>query len=929
MLELVNSKKNNSIDFCHFEDNFPSPYLFDVLESDLIIKNTISVNNQGGFLLTILTNIFLVDLTITRSSCLEPCLGFFSKTNVSANGIILSDLQNNFAKTGVISMLEANFILKNALFFNISSLYVSFIELFVSTIQINNCKMHEFNKIGIFSRNSIVSVSFLEASNVQGKQIDCFFIAVNSNFSMSYSKITDLLSNTFNYKGIFDAADMGSFLILNSKFINLNKKNLATFYIKSEIVVLQDNWFSTNKGNLGFCIYLDSFSYSKVNINFNTFQDNSAELGNSIFWNNFKPDLSRNKFLNHYNKSNIYSSPKQISMEIILESTNQTLYNSFFESNFFFAESDILTVKPKNFTLFSGFKIGISSDILFRFKLLDYYGNQQDVQKIKIFLVAFQKDFPYQINKTTEYLISSSEGTLHNNSYLFKNLIVFAQINHYYILTFQSEGFSPKFVFKVRFMLEGCKVGEQFDENSKQCRTCSTGFYSFAIDNNCKKCKPGMECLGGSKTNTKQGFWRIDKLSDDVVECFGKKTQCLENSQCEKGYTSKMCSKCEKNFFKIGMNTVCFRCKEFFPIFLALAIIKLFLVYMLLKIPKKHLFLNRKFILVMKMFLLFFFQSFVLNEFIINNDSNIFYFYSLAMNLISNHYSLLSINCLFEMNEYGKLTFYFLFFNFLIVSIGIYLKFAKLSETKRKKVVALAYFGYLMFIPTNMFLAFRALSCKKIEKEKYLLLDFDRNCSSEFYYAVSFFSSLTIFFTMIIPFVIFSYYLIKKKQRNEKTNMTFFLFFGGYTKKFWFWEIIVYFFSCLPIIFYGIFPSYPSGGILIHFLLIILQIMIENIKKIYMDSTVLKLQNIKNIHLIVIYLLQIFCFNTSNEKNAKFVFSVISLISVWLHVQLIAIFCLVFYYRRIRENFFQKLKKKKSNLKMRFNKNKENTVLCI
>jgi len=123
----------------------------------------------------------------------------------------------------------------------------------------------------------------------------------------------------------------------------------------------------------------------------------------------------------------------------------------------------------------------------------------------------------------------------------------------------------------------GCSVGEIYDSSANTCATCSSGTYSFTSPSKAKVCSSCLDnavCLGSDAMYPEPGYWRIDKYSENIIEC-PNADACLGGQldpdnianisytgACDPKYEGVACSSCSAGRAKFGSNSSCIDCKS-------------------------------------------------------------------------------------------------------------------------------------------------------------------------------------------------------------------------------------------------------------------------------------------------------------------------------------------------------------------------------
>ncbi len=125
--------------------------------------------------------------------------------------------------------------------------------------------------------------------------------------------------------------------------------------------------------------------------------------------------------------------------------------------------------------------------------------------------------------------------------------------------------------------VSSCSVGEIYDSSANTCTKCDSGAYSFTDPKRAKVCNSCLDnavCLGGEALYPSPGYWRIDKYSENIIEC-PNADACLGGQldpdnianisytgACDPKYEGVACSSCSDGRAKFGSNSSCIDCKN-------------------------------------------------------------------------------------------------------------------------------------------------------------------------------------------------------------------------------------------------------------------------------------------------------------------------------------------------------------------------------
>ncbi|EWS74813.1 transmembrane protein, putative (macronuclear) [Tetrahymena thermophila SB210] len=104
------------------------------------------------------------------------------------------------------------------------------------------------------------------------------------------------------------------------------------------------------------------------------------------------------------------------------------------------------------------------------------------------------------------------------------------------------------------------------------CSKCPEGQYSLSYPNlnqpifECQKCISNTNCLGGNVISLKEGFWRENDQTDEILQCINKQNNCLggpQNFTCNTGHIGPLCESCDiSNGYSRQGNFQCSKCGD-------------------------------------------------------------------------------------------------------------------------------------------------------------------------------------------------------------------------------------------------------------------------------------------------------------------------------------------------------------------------------
>ncbi|KAL4475834.1 hypothetical protein ABPG72_011395 [Tetrahymena utriculariae] len=437
-------------------------------------------------------------------------------------------------------------------------------ELQINMISMDNieCKVTEIflqlqlNQLGSFNNFTKQFRSDnirLYNSQVQQTKLEHFssFIEINQCLYVTLNEC--IFQNNINsngYGGVIQISETSKVKIYYSNFISnkcllknggainfKNTDNLGTLEVNFSAFVINQAMQSTG----------GAINQKKVNLILKNSQIQSyrAQIGGGIYYQQIVPDLVlslqkginqnntiQNNYANIYGK-NLGSNLRKINIsdkDIIIQSSNKISFNQ-----------NSLEVQG----IQSGERI-----IFKKIKILDEEGNLVYIPPIQnqsnlsddVLLIIRQIKIEITYDQTNNQI--QCVGDLKQSNY-------------------QNGGFSlaeepmqkplSSLHLQVQLNFDECKIGQihkQFS-NFIICESCQEGKYSLDIlDDECKKCPDSAKFCSGSKIQLKNGYWRSNEFSDNILYCSFNPDVFLPQSKqskfnCARGYVGIICSSCD------------------------------------------------------------------------------------------------------------------------------------------------------------------------------------------------------------------------------------------------------------------------------------------------------------------------------------------------------------------------------------------------
>ena len=108
-----------------------------------------------------------------------------------------------------------------------------------------------------------------------------------------------------------------------------------------------------------------------------------------------------------------------------------------------------------------------------------------------------------------------------------------------------------------------CIAGESFSANGT-CVECQSGFYTLEPpeeETECLPCAHNAKCYGETHIVPREGYWRTDINSDDILECWGEE-HCTGHDTCLEGHMGIVCSECAEGRAAIPLSLDCKLCSD-------------------------------------------------------------------------------------------------------------------------------------------------------------------------------------------------------------------------------------------------------------------------------------------------------------------------------------------------------------------------------
>ncbi|EAS06800.2 transmembrane protein, putative (macronuclear) [Tetrahymena thermophila SB210] len=474
-----------------------------------------------------------------------------------------------------------------------------------------------------------------------------------------------------------------------------------------------------------------------------------------------------------------------------------------------------------------------------------------------------------------------------------------------------------------------CKIGyiqKQFS-NSIICESCPEGKYSLDIlDGECKKCPDSAEYCQGSKIQLKNGYWRSNEFTDEIIYCKDNPDVCQPESNqskfnCKRGYIGIICGSCDiygkiwdDSYAEYITSKQCYKCSDNIMLIFFNNLLKFFVVmayiFFMVRSLQKQLYVKLLGHYVKKSGILFLSNTYksdrqkIFSK-ILNDHLQII---SLVYSLFNNFMAITvpvqisgnplgaiskSIDCLYAKDpSLQPLWFYQLLWSLLqpILIIILYfiigyisLKFKQnLFIRHARAALIFIYFYYFVSIITMLS---KSMNCVQIGDQKYMDLDYNIQCYDPKYhlpYIFIFCLPLLIIYGIIIPIILFvSVYLVRKGKKSFFIKVQYSYIFAGLRDKMYYWEFYKIIYKASLIIIFILLKENNLIQVLLMNIIMSLNIFLVGKSKPYTLQNYNDLQHFSNL-LCILALNLLYIQQISSQQIQQTVFQVITVLIIVL-----------------------------------------------
>lgn len=941
---------NVSLKNCEISENFQ--WFSDISVYNFLMFNDLLVFNSTTFAGSLFSNkycvLFFENLTVSaiEAALQSPAIANVEEGQLTAENSVFSNISFFFSG---FYLSNSDFIAKNASFANSS-----------------NLRFQTLNFQG-FSFIYLLSNSLLKLNDSFIENFTCFY-CFSGVFLYSSQAVVELFNDKFIANNGTNHGILYIYLkeikIFNCIFLNNGVETSAgVLYLDSSDSLINNTNFTNNSAYQGYggAIYYKT-SNNSVNLRvYNTiFLNNSASIGGAIYYQNVKIFIdSSTSFLNNsataYGQS-IYSYPAALRIQ-----KNNDTSQYFFENSFILNSFVSGSVLP-NLTV----------------ELLDEENNTYTSTKymetttlsLQLAAAAFSQFDPlsiYSLNQTSFTITENGTFEISHVLLILKptdSVQIVMKSPQIYIA--EASNFTQNYNYTFTINSRACILGEIFQTMTGICCPCTSGTYSFNInDANCIACPEGLLCES-YLPGVKPGYWRHSNYSLFILSCFNNPEACQGgassgNEICSQGYIGARCEACDLmgkywgSYYARGANKSCTNCEDMtlnYIILVVLAIVNFlsmsFSIIGTLKNIKQMLqvkvigALSRYSMLRMlydessiyiKIYLAYFQILQVLSTMELAYPTWINSFSSVVGNPTES--SLYSTDCLIRYFGnmipyiYIKLVIALLvpFIYLIIFSLG-YLLFISRVKIHRKysMLYTASLFTLIYFQPAIIQNTISVLSCINIGDKSYIKADVSYLCDSSDYWLYSFVIGIPslIIWALVVPGTILWRLIKNKRDLNEiRIKVRYGYIYQEY--RLFYWEFV----KMYEKIFVTLFLQFYENEILIKGLLIlaivVLYLLLVSKYKPYKTSVLTKVDQISTSVLCLSIFLALFSYQNQFQYLVDISFYLLILINAVYNVfMLLKILKSFFAEYMLNENFVKLTRKFPLKYFFKYNKNTHN-----
>ncbi|KAL4429895.1 hypothetical protein ABPG74_022918 [Tetrahymena malaccensis] len=815
------------------------------------IQDLINLKMQKTDLNLNLVNILGVQQTIIDTALI---LNNLDTQFLSYQNVYFSNDQVIFLQKENIKLINLNLTCNRNTQNYIAAIYIKSSQVSIknSTFTKNNCPLcYRSTLIYIFGSNlfklkysnmsenlgMMGSALFIEQTN-STKIYNCLF-EFNKALSFGGALYLQFVANTTFKETLIqnNIADIGGGIYYNS-FYNKNFSNVTLINNTASI-------YGQNIGSYPKQILISNYFSSSTPYN----QENKDILNRNLY--------SQNQHTNQQQNRTLQSQYEEVLQEQVDESIgyfNQSMeINNFRSGDFLNLEIQMLDEEGK---------------LIYLQKGVEHY-HEQSIKLLQTFIILVNPEDKDGLKISGNNQINIQNASPANGLWCFNELkiighpnlqnkyfrIIMGQIKQYDMFNYlQSKNFLitnyPTFEIRVAINFRSCLKGEIYncDEDNQfcTCTPCAKGSYSLQIYNDsksrqiCELCPDSAELCQKDQIFLKQGYWRISKDTDNIVECYNKPSNCLGNPKnetlagdltCIEGHIGPLCESCDtygtlwkKSYMRLS-DYKCISCSQlnnfssvlpFIMIFLIMAAYIIFSIRVTIHLSKRYVYSYyfKKFGIVQigvsntknqAQFYVKQFMHYIQIAVIVNSyDFNVPYLTEYVPYLLSSPLknTIYSFDCVFAYFVDIPIVYFrsiwslIIPFFYLVTITIIYLSIYIMKKSKRYNKFYIyngLLFMLVLFQPGVVSSLFYVISCRQIADKYYISADINYECYTEqyFQYVLLLMIPGIILWGFAIPFFILkNIYTNKSRLDLYEVKLKFGFLYVDYKKQYYYWEFI-------------------------------------------------------------------------------------------------------------------------------------------
>ncbi|KAL4467919.1 hypothetical protein ABPG74_013254 [Tetrahymena malaccensis] len=575
--------------------------------SSIQIVNTFGGSNSA-FLNAIKCQIIVQSMIVTQNKQFQIINQFsqnmfeqqttfqIQNSEVTINKLNFSNLNSlpNGNTPNLISSISSNVAIQNSIVENISFIQ-SLIDFNQGQLTIENTEFQNIHQITPKLR--IIEES---TQNNQGSYNSLIRIT-NSSLKILQNSVFNTITCLSNCQGSSIFSSESALIIQDCRFVDSKSSNggsISVFGLNSNNNIIENTYFINNGAqNNGGAFYFqaqqqDVFQLNILNCKFT--QNKAQGYGGAIYINSQAQNTQQQNIL--LSNTQIYQNSALVAGGIYniginpkLEQ-NSKIYNNqayYYGADKFSYPQELYLLNQESYKQNSN--NNQAKIILDQFKSGDTLPSfifQLRDETLKPVAQLQGQQLQAEI-KASNYLSFRGETKVNmepvQNVFIFKEIALIGKPGQISFIEFTSDSikvfnsstqsYEQSYSYPVQVNFRDCKKGEiviQYSNNFQECQACDEGKYSLDFSG-CYSCPYGGECTGGV-IYLKQGFWREELYSSEIIECTNRLGNCIGNSYgnavCIEGNIGPLCEECDiygthwKTSYTKKNKFECIKCKD-------------------------------------------------------------------------------------------------------------------------------------------------------------------------------------------------------------------------------------------------------------------------------------------------------------------------------------------------------------------------------